>query len=320
MGSDWLVGRLRMRILALVPGDISDQVLFFPTLQALRDTYPTAQIHAIVDRSGIGAYQVCPSVDSVQPFDFDESLSLADLGNLLGQMRDTYYDAVVALRDDTWLRFFLWLSGIPKRVGYSSNADIFLTDPVPCKPKQYAAGMYCDLLQAFAIAPKSLHPQVRFKKGDLAWAEEERQRVLGKKDADYLLLYTGEGDYPASHWVEIAKAFREKRPDLPVVLLVTEEAEVTEQVKAALPDVAVMKVNSVSRLAAAIAGATLVVCPDSAPMQLAVASQTPVVALFGDSNPAERLPAEGPFRTVKSKSGKIADIKPQAVIEAVFPG
>ena len=212
MGSDWLVGRLRMRILALVPGDISDQVLFFPTLQALRDTYPTAQIHAIVDRRGIGAYQVCPSVDIVQPFDFDESLSLADLGNLLGQMRDTYYDAVVALRDDTWLRFFLWLSGIPKRVGYSGNADIFITDPVPRKSKQYAAEMYGDLLQAFAIVPNSLHPQVRFRKGDLAWAEETRQRVLGQKDADYLLLYLGDAEYPPSRWGEIARAFQEKTP------------------------------------------------------------------------------------------------------------
>ena len=317
MGSGWLVGRLRMRILALVPGDVSDQVLFFPTLQALRDTYPDAQIHAIAERQGLDAYRVCPSVDTVTPFDFNESLSLADLGNLLGQMRDAYYDVVVALSDDALLRFFIWLSGIPKRVGYSGKANVFLTDKVTRQPEQYEADMYCDLLKAFAISPKSHIPQVRFKKGDLAWAEETRTTVLGQKDADYLLIHPGSGEYPVEKWASIVRAFREKRPELPVVLVAAGNGAAPAQ--AGLSDVAVMEPDNVGQLAAAIAGATLVVCPDSAAMQLAVAAQTPVVALFGDRKPARRLPTDGPYRAVQSKSGKLADIEPEAVISAVFP-
>ncbi|MGK7911874.1 MAG: glycosyltransferase family 9 protein [Synechococcus sp.] len=306
-----------MRILALVPGDVSDQVLFFPTLQALRDAYPDAQIHAIAERKSLDAYQVCPSVDSVIPFDYQESLSLADLGNLLGQMRDAYYDAVIALSDNALLRFFIWLSGIPKRVGYSGQANLFLTDKVKRQSEQYEASMYCDLLQAFAISPKSHLPQVRFKKGDLAWAEETRTSVLGQKDADYLLIHPGSGEYPIEKWASIARAFREKRPELPVVLVA--DGNNAAPVQAGLSDVAVMTPNDLGQLAAAIAGATLVVCPDSAAMQLAVAAQTPVVALFGDSKPAFRLPADGPYRAVQSKSGRLADIDPEAVISAVFP-
>ncbi|MEM9569317.1 MAG: glycosyltransferase family 9 protein [Cyanobacteria bacterium P01_E01_bin.34] len=306
-----------MRILALVPGDVSDQVLFFPTLQALRDTYPDAQIHAIAERKGLDAYRVCPSVDTVIPFDFQESLSLADLGNLLGQMRDAYYDAVVALSDDALLRFFIWLSGIPKRVGYSGKANVFLTDRIACKSEQYEADMYSDLLQAFSISPKSHIPQVRFKKGDLAWAEETRMTVLGKKDADYLLIYPGHGDYPVDKWLSLVRSFREKRPELPVVVVTDDNNAVPLQ--AGLSDVAVMAPDNVGQLAAAIAGATLVVCPDSAAMQLAVAAQTPTVALFGDSKPARRLPADGPYRAVQSKSGKLADIEPEAVVSAIFP-
>ena len=308
-----------MRILALVPGDISDQVLFFPTLQALRDTYPDAQIHAIVERSGLDAYRVCPSVDTVIPFDFQESLSLADLGNLLGQMRDTYYDAVLVLSDNALLRFFIWLSGIPKRVGYSGKANVFLTDKIMPKPGQYEASMYCDLLQAFSISPKSHLPQVRFKKGDLAWAEETRQEVLGKKDADYLLIHPDTGEYPVEKWLDIARAFRQKRPELPVVL-VSESQNGAAPFQAILPDLAVIEPGNAGQLAAAIAGATLVVCPDSAAMQLAVAAQTPVVALFGAGDPAHRLPTDGPYRAVQSKTGKLADIQPEAVISAVFPG
>ena len=104
------------------------------------------------------------------------------------------------------------------------------------------------------------------------------------------------------------------------MLLAGEDTEVTEQIKSAVANLSVMKANSVGRMAAAIAGATLLVCPDSGAMQLAVASQTPVVALFGKTVPSERLPAEGPFRSVQSRTGNLADIEPQAVIDAVFPG
>ncbi|WP_017324089.1 glycosyltransferase family 9 protein [Synechococcus sp. PCC 7336] len=308
-----------MRILALVPGDVSEQILFFPALQALRERYPSAKIHAIVEPQAMAAYEVCASVDAVMPFGFKESLSLADLGDLLGRMRDTYYDVAIVLGDDAWLRFFVWLSGIPKRVGYRGKANFLLTDAIAPPSGQYAASAYCDLLQALGLSATSPLPQIRLKKVDLSWAERERDRLLGKTDRDYLLLYPG-SEYPVSSWVKIAKIFFEKRPELPVVVIVgPEEEDVVEQFKADAPDLPVMRPAGVGEFAAAIAGASLLLAPDSAPLQLAVATQTPVVGLFGSSDPARELPAEGPFRAVRSNNGKLSSITAEQAIEAVFP-
>ena len=59
-----------MRILALVPGGIGDQILFFPTLDDLKQSYPESQIDVIVEPRSKGAYQVCKSVRNVLSYDF----------------------------------------------------------------------------------------------------------------------------------------------------------------------------------------------------------------------------------------------------------
>ena len=38
-----------MRILALVPGGIGDQILFFPTLENLKTQYPNSTIDVMVE-------------------------------------------------------------------------------------------------------------------------------------------------------------------------------------------------------------------------------------------------------------------------------
>jgi hypothetical protein len=44
------------------------------------------------------------------------------------------------------------------------------------------------------------------------------------------------------------------------------------------------------------------------------------VALFGPTDPAKLLPADGPFRFIQSKTGAIESISPEQVLEIVFPG
>ena len=77
-----------MRILALVPGGIGDQILFFPTLDDLKQSYPDAQIDVIVEPRAKGAYRVCKSVKEVLTYNFKDRNAMADLGNLLGVIRD----------------------------------------------------------------------------------------------------------------------------------------------------------------------------------------------------------------------------------------
>jgi ADP-heptose:LPS heptosyltransferase len=55
-------------------------------------------------------------------------------------------------------------------------------------------------------------------------------------------------------------------------------------------------------------------------MHLAVATQTPLVALFGPTDPARLLPSEGPFRAVKAADGVIDSIPAEQILQVIFPG
>ena len=72
-----------MRILALIPGGIGDQILFFPTLETLKHKYPTAAIDVMVEPRSKSAYRVCPHVHEVLIFDYKDRNGLDDYLNLL---------------------------------------------------------------------------------------------------------------------------------------------------------------------------------------------------------------------------------------------
>ena len=140
-----------MRVVALVPGGIGDQIFFLPTADALKHYYPDVLLDVIVEPRSKAAYALSKSVHEVLTFNYQEHNSLADWSNLLGMMRDREYDAVITIDQSWFTGFLLWLTGIPCRIGYQSPASVFLTNSVPYQPQQYTPAVYHDLLQPFKI-------------------------------------------------------------------------------------------------------------------------------------------------------------------------
>ncbi|OZH54542.1 glycosyltransferase, partial [Hydrocoleum sp. CS-953] len=256
-----------MRILALVPGGIGDQILFFPTLDDLKQSYPESQIDVIVEPRSKGAYRVCKSVRDVLTYDFKDANSLADWGNLLGIMRDREYEAVISLGQRWTVGLLLWLTGIPKRVGYAGNGAIFLSDPIPLKTEQYAAQMYHDLLQGMDITTPFKGISINVPKTDIDEAEAEQQR-LEVAESGYILIHGGSSQlaqikgidkiYPTNYWQEIISELQQKQPNLPVVIVKgPEDAPWVNQIKESSPDIKVVTPRDVGKLAAMIAGANL---------------------------------------------------------------
>jgi ADP-heptose:LPS heptosyltransferase len=141
-----------MRIVALVPGGIGDQILFFPTLDALKQSYPDAEVDVVVEPGAKSAYRLSKVVNDVLTFDYQDRNSPADWANLLGVMRDRCYTAALYAGKGWGVELLLWLTGIPTRIGYTNSAGkIFLTNTIPFKAEQYIAHQYCDLLQGLQI-------------------------------------------------------------------------------------------------------------------------------------------------------------------------
>ncbi|MEP0918281.1 glycosyltransferase family 9 protein [Leptolyngbya sp. DQ-M1] len=319
-----------MRILALVPGGIGDQILFFPTLDDLRATYPDAQIDVVVEPRAKAAYRISKSVNDIILFDFKGSNSLSDWSNLLGVLRDREYDVAISLGQRWGIGFLLWLSGIETRVGYDSGAKTFFTRTVPLNQNQYAAAMYHDLLKGIGIDRPVSDIAISVPAKDLEWSDAERKR-LGLQDGGYVLIHPGASQlsqrkgidkiYPAENWKKIIQDFQQKQPDLPIVLIKGEEdAAIVAQLAALCPGIKVTAPENTGQLVAMVAGASLMLCTDSAPMHIAIAAQTFTLALFGATDPEKLLPKSDRVTAIKSPTGKMADISPQMVLDRVWGG
>lgn len=318
-----------MRVVALVPGGIGDQILFFPTLDHLKRSYPEAEIDVIVEPRSIGAYRVCQSVNKAIAFNWKNRNSMADWANLLGIIRDREYDAAISLGQRTQVGFLLWLTGIQTRIGYSNDHNLFLTQAIPLNPDQYAAAMYHDLLKGLNINTPCPELAINVPKRDIEWAENEQKR-LGITEG-YLLLHGGSSQlalakgidkiYPPSNWQQILQTLKQQQPDLPIAVIQgPEDQEFVKALKTADLDLKIISPDDVGKLAAIIAGASVMLCTDSAPMHLAVAVKTFTIALFGPTDPDKLLPKSDRLIAIKSPTGKMSDIPPQSILDKILAG
>ena len=320
-----------MRILALVPGGISDQLLFFPALDDIKRAYPNAEIGIVAEPKATAAYRVSKIVDTVIPFSFSAAKSPSDWANLLGIVRDREYEAVLAA-DTSWSTgLMLWLSGIPARVTYQNGgAPYFYTAQVSAQA-QYQADRYHSLLSGIELDSATPELAINVPEADIKWADALRDRLNLKKG--YVLMYpgptTGFGDggasYPTESWQALIQDFRQKQPELPIVLLQTDDSsEQASALKNQDVQLLVVTAQNLGQAAAMIAGADLVIAPDSHIMQLAVALKVFTLALFGKNKPEEMLPAiageEARFLGITSDTRKVADIEPQTVLQKVWGG
>ena len=92
--------------------------------------------------------------------------------------------------------------------------------------------------------------------------------------------------YPLASWADVARRIANEGARVLVVAGPAERAEAEELARAAGPGVRVVKDEGIRSLAAILAACRLFVGGDTGPMHIAWAVGTPVVALYGPTDPA----------------------------------
>jgi ADP-heptose:LPS heptosyltransferase len=175
---------------------------------------------------------------------------------LITMLRAGDYDMVVSSGSSPMVSGLLFLSGIPRRIGYNSNrlAPYLLTDPMPLNRSQYAGKMYHDLILKLSGASAALPAVPRIKAGEgektsmesllqKLWSEKQgkqkssdeksgnkknsqektdksgkRKRVLFHPGTSRLAILKGlNKTWPAENWCKLAELL-EKEPDVDVIL------------------------------------------------------------------------------------------------------
>ena len=302
------------RILLANWGHLGDVITTFGAIAALRTRYPGVRIGMIVGSWGRAAIEATGLVDELHVIDhWGLNRSALPAKTKRARYRETRAAALRAIRAADYqvgIDFYPFFpvahplfrfASIPVRIGYTSGGfGPLLTHPVRWSDAAHPiADQYRALLNrldpAYPFAPAALRPHRH--RATLAPRPAELDGLR-----DYIVLHPGAGaaykDWGVEKWRALALALRTVNSalPLPLPLVVTGAGAGETAIAAALATAAPGIVPLAGRVdwegfVAAVAGAKLVICPDTATGHVAALFDVPVISIFtGVNNAAQWSP------------------------------
>ena len=283
------------RFLVLRMSALGDIVHTLPAVHALRESFPGATIDWLVDAKWAPILEGNRDVSNIITMD---RRSWRDVIATMRRLRRSRYDMAIDFQSLYRSAIIGWLSGAPERIGFEAHyarergAAIFYTQHV--RPKRAHKIEHNLELSERAGARTE---QIVFPLTDNAQASEEVKRILfGNGVQEYFVVSPGGGwvskCWPAERYGELARAVAERYGWTSVVSFGPGEEGLAETVRrsANSPEPFVQRFN-LKELVPLLRHAKFVVAGDTGPLHLASALGTPVIGLYGPTDPARN----GPF-------------------------
>jgi heptosyltransferase-2 len=289
------------RILLIHTAFIGDVILALPVLETIRRLEPASFLAFLVIPETAPLLQNHPAVDEIFVYD-KRRRGFRELGPLVRRLRDRQFD--VALVPHRSLRSAAIARGaqIPARIGFSTSAGKFwLTSTVPYNPAAHEIARDLELLRPLGMTAAGVLPRLYPDSDDV----DAVNALLGFPPQDssarapMIALAPGSvwatKRWPAEAYAELARELI-RESCVPVLVGGEADRDLCTSIASSAPGNTV--VNAAGRLtllqsAELIRRCVLTVSNDSAPMHLAVAMRTPVVALFGATVPRYGFAPQG---------------------------
>jgi lipopolysaccharide heptosyltransferase II len=303
----------RPAILLLRLERVGDLLMTLDAIEAVRRLAPDAAIDLVVGEWNDAIARVIPGIDRVETLSAGwlargaDSLSFLALAKRAWGWRRRGYDLAINFEGDIRSNVLLGLSGARCRVGFGmAGGGPMLTDCVPFDPAVHTRTSTVRLVErAFDLAPGSQQgPVPRPGRARLAVPDEARMRaaalLTGFADTARIVVVHAGGGREIKQWnldrfADVVNRLAASHAAAIVLSGNAGDRALVDAVKADL-DPGVRCLDLVGRidlvtLAAVLEKADLLITGDTGPMHLAAALDTPLIAVFGPSDP-ERW---GPF-------------------------
>jgi lipopolysaccharide heptosyltransferase I len=279
-----------VKILIVKPSSLGDVIHALPTVRILRRAYPGAHIAWLVNTELAPLLDACPVVNRVIRFprrDFGRPARWPSLVSFFRELRRERFDWTVDLQCLLRSALTARLSGAPRRTGLSDGREgstRFYTEIIKLPPPPMHA------VDRYLMLPRQLGLEVDGVEFPLTKA-----KVFLR---DPLILINAFARWPTKRWPAgrfsaLLDALAKRWPDHRLALIgSTDERPVAERIAAgarAKADVLAGR-TSLPELITLIRRARLLISNDTGPMHLAVAVNTPVVAIHGPTDPLRTGP------------------------------
>lgn len=288
------------RILLLRLERIGDLLMAYRAIALARATWPDAMIDLAVGSWNAPLARLMPEISTVRIADVPwlaregTGLSWPALVQRAREWRTERYDLVLNLEPDIRSNALAWITRARVRMGYwTGGGGPFLTHTYAYTPDRHVSDNAVDLVRAAAAPLGATAPAVIVEPTLRVPAEATRaaDAVLGVGSGPLVGLHVS-GGRPSKQWhldrfADVGRALAADGARL-VLTGGAGDRALVDQVRHHLATVPVIDAAGTLDLttsAAVLARLDVLVTGDTGPMHLAAAVGTPVVALFGPSDP-----------------------------------
>jgi heptosyltransferase I len=283
-----------MNVLIVRLGALGDIIHAVPAAAALRRAFPDARIDWLVDAKHRAIVDLVTAIDRTIALD---SPTLAGWTAAVRELRRGAYDVAIDLQGLLKSAVLARASGAARIVGFSiwhlreKTARPFYSDVLEAEGGHVIA-KNLRLLRAIGVDDD----EIRFPFADVTSPALDHLRERIASDRPFALLNAGAAwpnkRWPPERFGELASFVRDACGLTPVVLWGPGEERLVDSVVAASSNAAIAAPpTGLVDLVALARAAALVISGDTGPLHIATAVGTPVVALFGPTDPARN----GPF-------------------------
>ena len=286
----------------------------FPALSLLKVIFPSARLDMLARPWVEPIYRCHPNINRVipSPAGTGAAARLIEMAKTAGRIGKENYDMGVLFPNSFESALLFRLAGIPEIVGYDTDfRKLLLTRALPIpedKENRHHLYYYVDLIKSICGRKNRMDSSVLNL--DLKLPEDEKEKaraflyaIIQKRrlnDAAFFIgLNPGAAFGPAKCWPadrfrRLARLLLDAFPDLHILVFGTDkEREISEEIKKADQDRITSLCGSTELMEAVaiISELALLVTNDSGLMHVGAACHTPLIAIFGSTNPV----ATGPW-------------------------
>ena len=293
------------RILIINIFGLGDVLFTTPLISNIKAQIPSSFIGFVCNKRTAPLLLNNPKIDKIFVYEKDEYREILKKSKItflkkilasLGEIRKEHFDVVLDVSLNKYASFFMWLLGIPQRIGFNyKNRSPFLTQKIKLDGYEgkHVVEYYLSLLESFGLSPRQKELEIFIPEKDLHWAKD----VLTQKGitaGDKLIgVVPGGGAswgkdalykrWSAQKYAELADKIIEKFSAKIILLGDTFERELCQGVaqKMRRAPAEVFLEMSVGQFAAILSLCRLAVVNDGGPLHMAVAAGTKTVSIFG---------------------------------------
>lgn len=292
------------KILVITLSNIGDVILTIPAINCIKKKFPNSKIHLIIGERAEKCIQLDDSIEKI--FVYRKKSKFREKISMINALRKTKYELIVDFKNSflpVLLRYkkrTCLINRLPKNITHMCEKHIWHLKKID---------VHClDIDKSYSV-----------EKSDKMYADKIFSEFLRQEDVIVAIAPGAKSDtkqWPKEYFKELTQELVEKY-NVKILLLGDEKEKlITEYVSADIPRNTYFNsagMTTIPQVAHLLTKVRLLISNDSAIMHLAWLMNTPVVSIFGPTDPKKYAPLDGKNVTIKSSISCVPCEKAQCI-------